>query len=92
MKPRKRAETLHEAIAAVRPGLRDMATRIVNGEESFLETLMTLGGISREEAVHALRVYRKNRVLTVHQGEIRVKHGGFLERDAIRRAAEWKLA
>jgi len=77
----------HEAIAAVRPGLRNMAARIVQGEESFLETLMTLGAISRSEALHVLGVYRKNKVLSERGGEIKVKHGGLLDRVIIRRAA-----
>jgi hypothetical protein len=69
-------------------GLRDMAQRIVQAEEDFIEVLMKQGGISKPEAEKVYEYYRKNKLIKRDAilGRISVKHGQFLDRDVILRA------
>jgi hypothetical protein len=79
-----------EFLKGAEKGLRGMATRSIRMEETFLRNLERLGGITREEAVKVLAVYRKARVLREDRvnGVISVKHGSFLDRHVIRKALE----
>jgi hypothetical protein len=76
----------------IEKGLRGVAQRIVNAEVSFIETLMRMGGITKPDAEKVLRVYRKLKVVKTDavNGEIKVKHGGLLDRAVIRTALESK--
>ncbi len=68
----------------------DCSTRLANGAAAFLDVLMDRGGITRDQAVRVLDQYRKLRVVkhqSISDGVISVKHGAFLDRDVIRRAA-----
>ena len=87
MSPTKRTRA---AIAEVRPHLRNIGTRLAQGEAAFIETLMAHGGISKPEAERVYQTYSKLKVLKrdVASGVISVKHGGFLDRDTILRALE----
>lgn len=72
----------------IEQGLRNVATRMDNAEANFIETLMTFGEILRPEAVQVLALYRKYRLVKMDAvgGTISVKHGGLLDREAIRNA------
>lgn len=69
-------------------GTKAMAERMVRAEESFLDVLVDLGGISRDEAERVLAYYRKHRLVKMDavNGRMDVSNGAFLERDVIRRA------
>ncbi len=70
-------------------GSRNVATRIVNAEEGLIETLSAIGGITRDEAHVVFAAYRKARAVKLDAviGRYDVKHGAFLDREVIRRAA-----
>ena len=86
----ERMSPTDKRIAEVRPHLRNIGTRLAQGEAAFIETLMAHGGISKPEAERVYQTYRKLKVLKrdVASGVISVKHGGFLDRDTILRALE----
>lgn len=71
-------------------GLRSVAQRMINAEDAFLDVLCSLGEINRGQAALVVAAFRKAKVIKFDAvaGEIRVKHGAFLDRDVIRRAAE----
>ena len=73
----------------MKAGLRNMAARIVNGEERFIAYATEHAGITRDEASAALATYRKVGALWIDSvtRDFRVNHGGFLDADVIRRAA-----
>jgi hypothetical protein len=68
--------------------MSDMATRIANAEESFIDVLMELGGITKTQAVAVSNLYRKARIAKLDpiNGVIRVQHGAFLDRSTIQNA------
>jgi len=86
---------LDRMIDAVPPniskGAQAMATRMNNAEAAFIETLMRHGKISRPEAEKAMRTMLRLKVakLDAVSGVIRVKHGAYLEPDAIRNAVAY---
>ena len=86
----ERMSPTDKRIAEVRPHLRNIGTRLAQGEAAFIETLMAHGGISKPEAERVYQTYSKLKVLKrdVASGVISVKHGGFLDRDTILRALE----
>ena len=67
-----------------------MAQRAVNAEESFIDDLQQLGHISEAEAVKVMRLYLKEKIARMDYGvgRIQIKHGQFLDKDVIRRAAK----
>lgn len=74
------------------PALRGVAARMVSAEEGFIETLMGLGGISHNEAAHAMTVMFHLKVAKRDGVDhIGVKHGAFLEPDAIRNAVAYQI-
>jgi predicted RNA methylase len=74
--------------AAPRSAFADMATRIENARRSFINTLVELAGISEAEAAAVTDFYLKKNMakLDAVGGRITVKHGSYLDPDAIRRA------
>lgn len=73
-----------------RSHLRDIAARSVAAEESFVATLMHLGGITKAEAWKVFELYKKMKLVKrdIVNARYNVKHGGFLDREVIRRALE----
>ena len=74
-------------------GTKDIARRIVNAENGFVETLMNLGNISRADAFKVLATFRKAKAVKLHVGigRITVKHGAYLNPDVIRRAVSLNI-
>lgn len=73
-------------------GLRNVATRIVNAEESFIAFAMTTANLSRLEAERALQTMRKGGKrsplkIDAVNGSFTFQHGVFAEPDVLRRAA-----
>ena len=67
-----------------------IAQRIVNAGQEFVENLMQLSGCTKAEAEKVFALYRKERLVkrdAVH-GRYSVTHGAFLDADVIRRAIE----
>lgn len=75
----------------MRVALTPMHTRAEQGYENFIAVLMKFGGITREQALKAFKAFKDAKVLVTKEqymgGGITVKHGAFMERDVIRRAA-----
>lgn len=71
------------------PGTKAIADRIVRAHIDFIETLMNCGGISRDEATKVKDLYLKNKIAKCDAviGRISVKHGAFLDKEVILRAA-----
>ncbi len=70
------------------PGTRDIARRIVNAENGFIENVMEQFGTTEAEAVKVLIVFRKAKAvkLDVSMGRYDLTHGAFWEAPVIRRA------
>ena len=83
---RYRAVTRYSDMSA---GLKNVAQRMANAENNFLDTLVDLGGITRQQATTVLGAYRKAKVVKMDavNGRMSVTHGSYLDRDVIRRAA-----
>jgi hypothetical protein len=66
-------------------GFKNVATRMVNAETSFIKILMLAGEISKPDAKKVLAVYRKLKLVKMDAvtGSISVKHGGFLDKSVI---------
>jgi hypothetical protein len=78
-----------KSLKSIEPGLRGLAQRSVNAENSFIAYAMEHGRLSRDQAATALATFRKARVIRLDavNGSFHVKHGQFLEPDVLRRAA-----
>ena len=73
----------------MRQSFKDMATRSDTAERNFIETLRRQGGISEADARKVMTLYLKEKIAKLDWaiGRINVKHGAFLEKDVIQRAA-----
>lgn len=71
------------------PGTKGLAQRAVNSEQWLIETLEELGGLKRDEAVKAAKYFLKHKLVKLDPigGRGQFKHGAFLEKDVIQRAA-----
>lgn len=69
-------------------GTREIAQRIVNAEENFIETVQTITGCTREEGIKALATMRQFKIikLDANIGRYRAVHGAYMEADALRTA------
>lgn len=69
-------------------GTYEVAQRIVNAENNFIEVVMELSGWKKDEAEKVLAVYRKLKMvkLDLGIGRIKVKHGAYLDVDVIQNA------
>lgn len=72
------------------PGTKAIAARIVNAERGFVETIMRQG-FTETEATKAMRTMLKLKVAKLDPiiGRISVKHGAYLEPDALRNAVNY---
>lgn len=82
------------AASSISKGARAMAERGEHARERFLLYAEEHGGLSRTEAERVLAAYQNHRLIRLDlvTGTFHVKHGGFLDRDTLRRAAgvEWE--
>lgn len=72
-------------------GNRATAARIIKAENDFVSSLRSIAGISEEQAVKVMRFYLgkcRAAKLDAVIGKISVRHGAFLDREVILRAAE----
>ena len=74
----------------MREHFKEIANRIVDAEDAFVETLTRLGGIDEQTAEKVMTFYIKNRLakLDMPSSRISVKHGAYLDADVIQRAAK----
>jgi hypothetical protein len=65
-----------------------IAQRTVNAENNFIENVISISGCTKIEAEKVLSVYRKFKIVKMDAvvGVISVKHGAFLDADAIKNA------
>lgn len=84
-----RGKAAAAATADVAPGLRAIAQRSVNAENSFLEYAMEHGKLTLEQARTALAAFRKARAIKLDavSGQFNFTHGAFGDPDVLRRAA-----
>ena len=70
-------------------GTRSIAERAEAADARFRETLELLGGLTKEQAARAFVVLDRAKVLRRDYvvGHVSVKHGSFLEREVLQRAA-----
>lgn len=73
------------------PGTWQVAQRMVNAENNFLQLVMEKG-FSREEAIKIMQTYLKLKVakLDAVNGVISLKHGAYWESDTLRNALNYK--
>lgn len=71
-------------------GTKAIASRIVNAENNFVETLMNCGHISKDDAFKVMAFYLKNKLAKLDPviGRISVKHGAYLDARAINNAVK----
>ena len=69
-------------------GFKNVATRMVNAENNFIETLMLFGEISKADAEKVLAVYRHLKMVKMDavNGRMIVKHGAYLDKATIANA------
>jgi len=74
-------------------GFKPVAQRIVNAELSFVDYVMNLHNITKDEAEKVLAVFRKFKVvkMDVAIGRLNVVHGAYLDRGAINNAIHFNL-
>lgn len=67
---------------------QDIAQRMVNAENGFIESVMNCGKCSKEDAEKVFNLYRKEKLVKLHAGIGRytVTHGALLDYDVIQRA------
>lgn len=77
------------AAKEIATGARGMAQRGENARESFLTYAEKHAGLTRAEAERALATYQKLRLIRLDHvtGDFHVKHGAYLDREPLRRAA-----
>ncbi len=70
-----------------------IATRITNAEESFIQYAMTVAPLSRAEAVHALKVYRKVKAIKIDAigGQFTFTHGAYGDAEVLKNTIGYKL-
>lgn len=72
---------------------RDIAQRITNAENNFVETVMSFG-FTREQGQHILTAYRLLKVvkLDTNIGRYTVKHGAFWDSETLQKALRVELS
>lgn len=69
----------------------DMAERENTAAQNMIETIMTLGEMSREDAWRVFEIYQKRKLFDTKDvfnvGQLRVKSGNLLDRETLREAA-----
>jgi len=72
-------------------GTRSVAQRIVNADGGFLHTLMERGGLTRDQAIRAMRTLLHVRAAKLDPvlGVITVQHGAFYEGLPVGLQREW---
>lgn len=75
-------------------GFQPITQRIVNAEVAFVDYVMNLHNVTKEEAEKVLSVFRKLKVvkMDVAMGRLNVVHGAYLDKGAIRNAIAYKGA
>lgn len=68
--------------------IRPIAERMVQAQTSFIETLSSLGGITKEEAGKVFALYLKRKVIKrdLAMGRYNAVHGAYLDRENIQHA------
>ncbi len=66
-----------------------MAQRAENAMNQFVENIMDLGGMDREEADKVAKFYLDNKLAKIDYGigSVRVSHGAYWDADVLARAA-----
>jgi hypothetical protein len=69
-----------------------VAQRMVNAENGFVDYVMNLHNITKDDAEKVLRVYRKLKVVKMDAviGRLNVVHGAYLDKGAIQNAINFK--
>jgi hypothetical protein len=74
----------------MKKGFSNMAQRIANAEIGMIETIKTIAGLSDTEARRAFDTLRKVKAIKLDavNGRYDVKHGAFMDREVLTRAAK----
>lgn len=67
---------------------KQIAQRIVNAENNFIELVMNAGKCSKDEAEKVFNLYRKEKFIKLDAvgGTYKVKHGQFWDYEVLQRA------
>jgi hypothetical protein len=73
--------------------IQEIAIRLVNGDNQFLENAMKFSGCTKSEAEIILKVYRKIKAVKrdVGSGQWKVMHGIYWEKEHLLNAITYKL-
>jgi len=71
-------------------GAQTIVARIQHAKERFDEALMTMAGITKEQAQRVTQYYLDKKLATMDAaiGQVKVKHGGYLDKDVILNAVK----
>ena len=72
----------------MKKSFQDMAERLVNAENDFLQIIQDIANCTQAEAIKVFKVYRNCKVLKYSAGigRFSVIHGGFLDKETIQLA------
>jgi hypothetical protein len=78
-----------QAASDIQPGLKNVASRMDQADASFKDNLKELGGLTDEQAQKAFDYYKENKLIKSDavMGKHTAKHGAYMDRDVIRKAA-----
>ena len=70
-------------------GSQALAQRWINAEEKFITFAMDTAGLTREQALTALRAYKEAKVIVIDKvgGQYTFRHSAFADPDVLRKAA-----
>lgn len=71
-------------------GTKQVAQRMVNAENLFIENVMEIAKISKEDAEKVFQVYLKEKIIKLDavMGVYKIMHGAFYEMPVIKRAID----
>ena len=85
----KQSPEAKQAASDMQPGLKNVASRMDQADAGFKDNLKELGGLTDEQAEKAFDYYKENKLFKPDavMGKHTAKHGAYMDRDVIRKAA-----
>ena len=85
----KQSPEAKQAASDMQPGLKNVASRMDQADAGFRDNLKELGGLTDEQAEKAFDYYKENKLFKSDavMGKHTAKHGAYMDRDVIRKAA-----
>jgi hypothetical protein len=85
----KQSPEAKQAASEMQPGIKNVASRMDQADAGFKDNLKELGGLTDEQAQKAFDYYKENKLIKSDavMGKHTAKHGAYMDRDVIRKAA-----